>query len=161
MNNQFDVARRNLSILSLLLLAPLVLSSCANAPTAAVSESTATAEAGYGRAFGQVTYIENGKEKKWGMSWNSNDSLTLFVRSVSSGQMQYLDVERDGSFFWPLKSGDYVLAGYRVTHNNAHGTARLWLSFSVPEPGQAIYIGDLLVSTSQTAYRFGIVDNYD
>ncbi len=155
-----DLAAGKLCVLSLLLLGPLVLSSCANMPKAAVAESSATVAEGYGRAFGQITQFEDGQETKLG-GWTTYDSLTLLVRSVASGEMQRLNVERDGSFFWPLKSGDYVLAGYFLRHGRQDSTIRLWLSFSVSEPGQAVYVGHLLVSTSRGHYRVGIVDNYD
>ncbi len=160
MNNLFELAGRKLSVWSLLFCV-LALSSCANAPTAAVSEKSATAAAGYGRAFGKVTYFEDGKEKKWGMSWTANDRLTLFVRPAAGGPIQYLNVENDGSFFWPLKSGDYVLAGYRATHNTEYSAARLWLSFSVTKPGQAVYIGNLMVISNRSHFRFGVLDSYD
>src|SRR5687767_9630361 len=140
----------------------LLLSACG--AVAPVEEKTATAEAGYGRVFGQLRYAENGKEVKWGSVFPSTDSLTLFVRSARTGQMHYLDVPADGNFFWPPERGDYTIVGFQLARRRA-GTftnaARVMPRVSVPQAGQAVYIGDLVIESRAGAGRVQVLDGYE
>jgi len=121
-----------------LLVAAVLLSACGDMPIRPVDEKVATIAAGYGRAFGRIDYLENGKEKTWSGSVFGADLLTLFVRSLRSGEMQYMQIEGDGSFYWPLRAGDYEIVGYQVTRQlvtSARHTGRLVTTFSVSRPG--------------------------
>ncbi|MFY9317594.1 MAG: DUF6719 family protein [Burkholderiales bacterium] len=146
-----------------LLVAAVLLSACGDMPMRPVDEKVATIAAGYGRAFGRIDYLENGKEKNWSGSVFGADLLTLFVRSVRSGEMQYMQIEGNGSFYWPLRAGDYEIVGYQVTRQmvtSARHTGRLMTTFSVSKPGQAVYIGDLRIEAGTDRYRFDVVDRY-
>lgn len=139
----------------------ILLAACAAPP---VDEKAATAEAGYGRAFGELRYIEDGRQAKWGSLFPSTDSLTLFVRSVRSGQVQYMDVPADGTLFWPLEQGDYTIVGFQLARRGAATftrTGRLMTRFSVPQAGQAVYIGDLLIESRGGAIRSQVLDRYE
>ena len=147
--------------LAIVVAVALGLLGCAEAP---VQESSATAEAGYGRAFGQFRYVEDGKEVTWGSVFPSTDSLTLFVRPAGGGQMQYMDVPADGGFFWPLKGGDYTIVGFQLARRGGATvtrTMRLMAGFSVPQAGQAVYIGDLLLESRAGASRVEVLDRYE
>ena len=72
--------------------ASVLLSACGEMPARPANEQDATAAAGYGRAFGRVVYVEDGKEKEWSTSILAADMLTLFVRSTRTGQMQYMQI---------------------------------------------------------------------
>lgn len=132
----------------------VVVSACGEMPVKPAAEESATVEAGYGRAFGRVVYVESGKEREW--KWG--EELALYVRSVKTGQLQRMSIKGDGRFLWPLQPGDYVIAGYAVV--GPPRTGRLWLSFSIPQAGQGVYIGDLRIATSRAHYRFGVEDKY-
>jgi hypothetical protein len=54
--------RSSVGILLVQLAASLGLAGCAQQP---VEEAAATTEAGYGRAFGRVEFVEEGKEAVW------------------------------------------------------------------------------------------------
>ena len=148
---------RSLSIGIAVLLASLL--GCAQPP---VQESVATAEAGYGRAFGQLRYVEDGKQVTWGSLFPSTDSLTLFVRSAT-GQVQYMDMPAHGEFFWPLQRGDYTILGFELARRGGATftrSGRLMARFSVPQ-GQAVYIGELRMEARGGASRTEVLDGYE
>lgn len=140
----------------------LWLSGCAQQP---VEETSATAEAGYGRAFGRIEYLEDGKETSWNAAEFFGDCLVLYVRPVGSGELKPMVMEGDGTFYWLLPAGEYVIIGYRMVRrgwgSNPVRSARLMTTFSVPQAGQAFYIGDLRIQTVKSRFRFGVVDRYD
>lgn len=149
----------------LALAATLALSGCAEIPSRPATEGDATPQAGYGRAFGRVAYTEDGKEVIWGMTWTANNQLTLFLRSNRTGEMQSLDLEGTGYFVWPLRPGDYTLLAFRTEQPGSPGirrrTARLMATFAVPQPGQAVYLGELQVEAGRGGYRMRVADKYD
>jgi hypothetical protein len=103
-------------------------------------------------AFGRAEYLRNG-----------NHLLTLYVRSIPAGSLQLLGIEQEGSFYWPLPSGEYQIVGYELKRRDApHGmlTGRLMTSFSVPREGQAVYIGDLEIGPDSDPQGFRILHNY-
>lgn len=132
----------------------VVVVACGEMPVLPAAEESATVEAGYGRAFGRVVYVENGKQREW--RWG--EELAIFIRSLPAGPLQRMAIKGDGHFFWPLPAGDYVIAGYSVLGPPRSG--RLWLSFSVPRPGQGVYIGDLRIETTRARYHFSVEDRY-
>jgi hypothetical protein len=70
-----------------------------------------------------------------------------------------MEIKGDGSFMWPLQAGDYVIVAYHGM--GSVGTGRLWTTFSIPQPGQAVYIGDLRIEASGSLYRFAVEDQYE
>jgi hypothetical protein len=125
-------------------------------PLIAADESAATAEAGYGRVFGRLVVFDQGEALIWGSS-PLFTRFGIFVRSLKTDQVERVAITaEDGSFYWPLKPGEYVIALFSY----AEKTGRLWLTFSVPEPGKAAYIGDLHVVFEKSRYRFGVKDEY-
>jgi hypothetical protein len=140
-----------------------LLAACAAAPP--VSDEEGTSAAGYGRVFGRVQYTYNGAPTELGASLLGSHNVTLFLRPVGSDEMQYLKAESDGSFSWPLKPGNYVLIGYtveRTAGSYREGITRRWMApIAVPEPGAAVYIGDLRVQSDKGRYRTELVDDYE
>ena len=116
-------------------------------------EATATAEAGYGRVFGRVVVIEDGKERTHSTFF---PEFRMRIRSSQTDATQLVDVTGDGSFYWPLKPGEYVIQ----TLLHGTGKMRLWAVFTAPEPGRAAYIGDMRVFLDRG--RFGVTfrDDY-
>jgi hypothetical protein len=125
-------------------------------PLIPADDSTATAEAGYGRVFGRLVVFDKGEALVWGSSpWITG--FTIFIYSLKTDQMERVGITaEDGGFFWPLKPGDYVIAMFAY----GSSTGRLWLAFSVPEPGKAAYIGDLHIVFEKSRYRFSVMDEY-
>jgi len=145
--------------------AGLLLYGCGDMPTAPPDEETATSAAGYGRAFGRVAYTYEGREAELGSKdyW-APDRLTLFVQATRTGQLQYMQIDGDGSFFWPLKPGDYVIVGFQASHKMDTRvrtfSGRIWATFSVEQPGQAVYVGDLRIDHDNGGTRIGFKDNH-
>src|SRR4051812_28059778 len=124
-----------------------------------VEDSVATAAAGYGRAFGRVEYVEGGKVVAMSAGFLESTSLKLFVRSLRTAKIQYMDIAGDGSFVWPLETGEYVIVGFqflRLKGSRSSRSGRMMATFSVPQAGQAAYVGDLRIDR---AYR--VIDDYD
>jgi hypothetical protein len=136
----------------------VLLSACA-APT--IDEKTATAEAGYGRVFGRIEFVEDGKEAVWDGSLVAGE-LALFVRAVGAAKIEHFEMTGDGSFYWPLRAGEYELVGLQLRRKfRTPGpgiNARLMLRFSLRQPGQAVYIGHLRVEWESSGYRFAVHD---
>lgn len=118
------------------------------APSAAETSVAAT-----GHAFGRLRLFQKGKEVEFGFL----DRLLLFVRSQRTGEIQQKAFTGGrGNFNWPLPSGEYVIVAY----NFQNQTGRLWLTFSVPDPGEAAYIGDLHIVSLDGRYGWQIHDAY-
>jgi hypothetical protein len=137
----------------------VAVSSCGEAPIQPTAEKGATTAAGYGRAFGRVIFVEDGKEKTWSTGTFALEVLNLYVRSTQTGQMHHIQIKGDGSFVWPLQAGEYVIVAYNAP--GPAGTGRLWTTFAIPQPGQAVYIGDLRIESKGSSYRFGVLDRYE
>ena len=134
----------------------LALAACQNMPQGLPDDAAATVAAGYGRAFGRLEYLEDGKDGR-----SALESMRLFLRSGAGGQIQPVFLQADGQFYWPLLPGDYVILGYQLRHfMGSSRTGRLAVAFSVPSAGQAVYIGDLRIRAERNRHRFEIVDRY-
>lgn len=148
-------------------LAVALLSGCADLPSKPLPDDMATVEAGYGRAFGKIEIVEDGKNASWGDA-PFMDGLMIYVRSASTGEMQHMQIERDGYFRWPLKPDDYAIVGYVMSRPGGSGMVRmtrenigrLMTTFSVPKAGQAVYIGHLRAFTGRNSGA-DILDRYD
>jgi hypothetical protein len=138
----------------------LLLAGCG--ATAPVDEKDAGVEAGYGRAFGRLSFTHDGREPPASTLWNTT-TLTLFVRHQGSRRIQYMEIAPDGAFLWPLERGDYVIIGFQLASRGAATstrTGRVMGSFSVARAGQAVYVGDLLVQAAQAGTRMQVFDRY-
>lgn len=154
---------RALSVVSLAASVAVLLVSCAAQPP--VSEEQGTVAAGYGRVFGRVQYSYKGVPTEIGIVFLGSHDVTLFLRQAGSDELHYLKPERDGTFSWPLKPGDYVLVGIaarRTAGNFQEWTSRRYMApISVPEAGTAVYIGDIRVALRADGYRIALLDEYD
>jgi hypothetical protein len=109
-----------------------------------------TAQAGYGRVVGRIVVTQDGKEKTLGVM----DDFRVRLRSLDTDQKQSIAITGDGSFNWPLKPGHYVLQSFSY-----HGSVvRLWMSFSVVEPGWVGYVGDLRLMVAGDRFGVTLVD---
>jgi hypothetical protein len=148
----------------LALVATLALSGCANVPSRPVPEADATPQEGYGRAIGRIIVSEDGKEVAMGPGFTSSNLLTLYLRSARTGELAYLELQSSGHFVLPLKPGGYVLLGYRWRRPDIAvqrtSTVRVMATFTVPQAGQAIYLGELQVATGREGSRFRVVDKF-
>ena len=121
-------------------------------PIGRAPSAEGTSVASTGQAFGRVRYFYKGKEVEFGFF-----RFLLFVRSQRTGEIhQKFFIGGRGTFNWSLPSGEYVIVGY----NYLNETGRLWLSFSVPNSGEAVYIGDLHILSSDGRYGWQIHDAY-
>jgi hypothetical protein len=118
--------------------------------TAPVAVGTSTAAAGL--VFGRLRLFYKDKEVEFSRVTNR---VQLFIRTQQTGEIQRKDFTGDqGKFNWSLPVGEYVIVGYQYLTV----TGRLWLTFSVPGPGEAAYIGDLYVMLQDGRYGWLVRD---
>lgn len=141
------------------------MAACGDMPLRPPPEGEATVQAGYGRAFGRINFVEDGKEVQWGQTFTTNSTLTLYLRANSTGEMHYLEVENTGHFFWPLRPGGYTILGLRMQRPASPGmrtsTMRLMAGFSIPEAGQATYLGELRIQSFRGRLGLRVMDKYE
>lgn len=140
-----------------------LLVACAAQPP--VSEAEGTAAAGYGRVYGRVQYSYNGAPAELGLAILGSHDVTLFLRPAGSDQLLYIKPERDGTFSWPLKAGNYVLVGLaagRTAGSYREATTRRYMApIALAEAGTAVYIGDIRVESRSGRYSIALLDEYD
>lgn len=137
----------------------VLLAGCANSLGRPPSEEVANREGNYGRAFGKLSVVEDGKPVPTFNSFSfSGRPYWFFVQSVDSGKLYRMEVEDDGRFLWALPVGDYVLAAVETVGVR---TYRLWLNFSIGEARQASYVGNLDLEVSKFGFAFRVVDQYE
>lgn len=124
---------------------------------ASAAEPAPAVASASGRAFGRVLLEVDGKERTFGML--SGVSGELWVRSVRTERVQRMDLRGDGRFAWDLEPGEYVVAAFRVL--GPPRTVRTWASFTVPPPGQAVYVGTLHVMFIGGRVGFHVEDDFD
>ncbi|HVW53935.1 MAG TPA: hypothetical protein VHC91_26605 [Trinickia sp.] len=149
-------AARWLAIVCVTALGTSLTPGCSEMPPQRSTAQGVTEQRALGDVFGRVVFIVNGKEKDWGTGIFS-DGIGMIVRSLDSGQVKGFRVKGDGSFVWSLKPGRYVIAAFRLPNE----TGRLWVSFDVPTPGHASYIGDIVIDSSKASYAFAVRDNFE
>lgn len=141
----------------------VLLVACAAQPP--VSEAEGTAAAGYGRVFGRVQYSYNGAPTELGLGILGSHDVTLFIRQAGSDQLLYIKPERDGTFSWPLKAGDYVLVGLaagRTAGSYREAANRRYMApIALAQAGTAVYIGDIRVDSRGGRYDIALLDEYD
>jgi hypothetical protein len=128
--------KKTVSFILALFLVPWVLTSCASklsvktlAPTETVAQSEKEA-----LIFGKLIFMENHKKKI--------PSLTLFHKE-SGKQREGISVERDGTFYWLVPRGTYIIrdicpgCGYVIQPH---------VSFQVPPEGGPFYLGTLKIN---------------
>ncbi len=140
------------SIRSLALLCLLAILVAACATTDLVKEGGERV-AGYGDVFGRFIVIEDGKEANFGFM---SDGLGVRIRPAKTDETQLVKVKGDGSFYWSLRPGDYVIQSLWFKGH----TVRLWTSFTVPETGKAAYLGDVTMTLDHGRIRIGFADQY-
>lgn len=136
------------------------LTSCTWEAVRLADEKVATPSAGYGRAFGRIVFIQDGKEISWGapgsLAWNT---LNIYIQSLRTRQLQDIEIRGDGTFVWPLQVGEYMILTYKKFPPMTMGSLRT--TFSIPQPGRAVYIGDLHIYVEKSHYRFTVEDKYE
>lgn len=128
---------------------------CAGVPAEYGRPQVNADQATPGLVFGRIVFVIDGKEKDWGTGLLS-DGFRVAVRSLDGDVVKGYRIKGDGSFVWSLPPGQYVVAAYAIGSTRG----RLWVTFSVPSPGIASYLGDLHIAVDRGRYTFGVEDNY-
>lgn len=141
----------------------VLLGACGAQPP--VSEEEGAAASGYGRVFGRIQYSYNGSPAELGPALFETHDVTLFLRQAGSDELHYMKPDRDGTFSWPLKAGNYVLLGLAAGRSGGsyrEGITRRYMApIALAEAGMALYIGDIRVESRGGRYNITLVDAYD
>ena len=150
-----------MKILSLLLGAWLIvaLQGCTDMQLVQPGDDTATVQAGYGRAFGRIVFVEDGKEKQWDTGTFALQVLGLYVRAGKTGRIYHMEIKGDGHFVWSLPADDYTIIAWHQAAPVRSG--RIWAGFSIARPGIAAYIGDLRIDEDRSRFSLVMNDRYD
>jgi len=144
-------------VFALGLLVTLALGGCASAPR---MEGVADLGPDATMAFGSAKVVVDGKEQSFGSRWTRNDFF-LLVLPDGSDQAITAEVKGDGPFYWPLEPGRYTILGYAWFEGSARRTGSVSGHFTVPETGEDVYIGDMILVGSKQSLEFGLRDAYD
>jgi hypothetical protein len=120
-----------------------------------------TLKAGQTLVFGSVAVIEDGKPKKWGMTWTGTRELWLLLLLQDSAKVFPYRLAKDGAFAWGLSPGEYSIAGYELVEDSGSRSARIWMRFTVPEGAESLYIGDVTMETLGGLFGIRVEDRYD
>jgi hypothetical protein len=133
----------------------LALFSCAEQP---VLKNIETPSEGQTVVFGSVETLEDGKPLKWVQSYR-----LLILPHDESAKALIFNLPKDGSFYWALPPGEYMIAAYEVTKGLTGETisGKIRTSFTVPQGAKSLYIGKLMLLLRKGRYKIGISDNYD
>jgi hypothetical protein len=123
-------------------------------PVGTAPSAVGTSNAGAGLVFGRLRLFYKDKEVEFSRVTNR---VQLFIRTQQTGEIQRKDFTGDqGKFSWSLPVGEYVIVGYQYLTV----TGRLWLTFYVPDPGEANYIGDLHIMLQDGRYGWQVRDAF-
>ena len=142
----------------LIALLGLMLFGCA---TSSQIKDVETLKAGQTLVFGSVAVIEDGKPKKWGMTWTGTQELWLLLLPQDSTKALPYRLANDGTFAWGLAPGEYTIAGYELAVGTGSRSARIWMHFMVSEGSESLYIGDLTLQMQGGLFSFRAEDRYD
>jgi hypothetical protein len=121
-------------------------------PVGTAQGAVGTSTEAAGRVFGRLRFFYKDKEVEFS---RFTHRVQLFIRAQQTGEIQRKDFTGDqGKFNWSLPVGEYVIVGYQYLTV----TGRLWLTFSVPSPGEADYIGDLHIMLLDGRYSWQVRD---
>lgn len=137
----------------LIVLMPLLLTSCASASPIALS-NLKTFPAGEAVVFGRVQLVSMGRIlelKEFGLI-----APRLIIVPDGTGRAVPYDLSGDGSFSWQLLPGRYSIAAFHL----GKWQERVFARFVVPDATPLVYIGTLVIGFEE-GLRFMIEDDYE
>jgi hypothetical protein len=89
--------------------------------------------------FGKIMFIENGEEKVPYGAWTRKPFPTVF--GVESEKYYVApEVEKDGSFYWKVPRGTYIISKVEYAY-----TVLPQVAFQAPPDAEAVYLGTLII----------------
>jgi len=152
--NSMSYSLRSTAISVLLVL----LGGCATAP---VMQDIETLPADTGLVFGSAEIYVDDKKLDLGFSWSGENHFYLLILPPDSSVATTYEVTDEGTFYWPLPPGEYLLLGYRWQQAGTARSGDIRASFTVPEIGTDAYIGSLEFRGTEYALKPNLLDRYD
>jgi len=87
--------------------------------------------------FGKIIFIENNVVKTPYSFWTRKPSPTIF-RLESKQYLRGREVEKDGSFYWIVPKGTYIISEVQYAY-----PVLTQVAFQVPDSSDAVYLGTL------------------
>lgn len=123
----------------ILLLCFLALSGCASRLSQVGPGKTITLSESEALIFGKIKFIENNEEKIPYSAWTSKPFPTIF-QIESEKYFVGPAVERDGSFYWIVPKGTYIISKIEYAYSVLPKVA-----FQVSYKVDAVYLGTLII----------------
>jgi len=131
---------------------------CATAP---VMQDTETLPSDKSLVFGSTDIYVDNEKLDLGFTWSGENHFYLLILPPDSSIATTYEVTDEGTFYWPLAPGNYLLLGYRWQQGGSARSGDIHASFTVPEIGTDAYIGSLEFRGNQYVLKPYMLDRYD
>ena len=111
--------------------------------------------------FGTVEVWSNGEQETWGTKWTGHNNFYLTLLPSDANEAFTYLVDKDGTFYWSLPPGEYMVLGYHWQHLQTQRWGDLRATFTVPESGPDVYLGSLVLQGNEFAMATSLVDKFD
>src|SRR3990172_1412150 len=126
-------------LIIILLLCFLGLSGCASLVRQVGTGRTIDLSEGEALIFGKIVFIENNEEKTPFSRWTRKPT-PVFFQIESEKYIKGREVERDGSFYWVVPVGTYIIPEIEYAYAVIPQVA-----FEIPVGANAVYLGTLTI----------------
>ncbi len=138
-----------------------LLASVGGCATAPLMQDVETLPADTGLVFGSAEIYVDDKKLQLGFSWSGENHFFLLILPPDSNVATTYEVSEEGTFFWPLPPGEYLLLGYRWQQAGTARSGDIRASFTVPGIGTDAYIGSLEFRGNEYSLNPNLLDRYD
>ncbi len=155
--------KTKLSIILLVWLLPL--SGCTTRLTEVLPGKAVALSESEAFTFGKIIFIENNEEKVPYSLWGRRPFPVVF-EAKSERYFVGPEVEKDGSFYWMVPRGTYILSSIKY-----HYSVPPQVAFQVPFEASAIYLGTLVIdveikkliafSSAKKIKKITIIDEFE
>lgn len=146
------------------LLLCMVVAGCAAYPLNTME--SAQVPAGQTVFFGRIDVHSGGKPITWRstsfgrqLGFGSGEFVVMVMEKGSTVPVEYV-LSGDGTFYWRLPPGQYVLAGYSW-RSGITRQGRIFAEFKVPDDRAAVYIGKLTIAFWGPRYQMRVGDEFE
>jgi len=136
----------------------VIVGGCATAP---VMQEIEALPSDTGLVFGSAEIYVDDEKLKLGFTWSGENHFFLLILPPGSNVATTYEVTDEGTFYWPLPPGEYLLLGYRWQQAGTSRTGDIRGSFSVPEIGTDAYIGSLEFRGTEYSLTPRMLDRYE
>jgi len=149
-----------------ILILALLLTSCGPSGRVVFLNDIETPPGREALVFGRVKVVEKGEPLDWGF-WHSRFFRITILPEANPERAPYsYSLDGDGSFYWTLPAGRYMITDFRYRYHVGFGVNRvvrrvIFARFIIPEAPAPIYIGTLIIRLEGDRYTLNVEDEYE